>query len=464
MKTEYDSRIEQKIKEFDSMPKTECYHDNEIRFDIHSLEDSNFKKMVLYLDDITMSPMEFLITTVLTALSGAVGKFVYWQFTESFRLYLNIWSVLCGASTISKKSSAIQMGLHDLFRIDQLFRNDYKKQKENYDSDIKGKAGKDVSEIPKPKRNYLILPNDVTMESLSDILSNANRGLMWQSEFGGFLAQLGRSYSQDAKMVLTDIYDVPHFKEISRATKGNVFIERPCFSMVGASTLEWIKSNSSKDDLRTGFFARILFSIRNTNEKKFISVFDLGQLTYKSKYYFDTRSIYDFLTGIDAEQVLTATEGAIKIFKKYELESHEELTKLIESPDEISFKGRLIYYTLKIAALMALAEQRYEVHETDMRNAICLAGYYKRNIEKLIQDELVTKSEFALKEERILIKIKNAGTISRVDLLQSNIASGKKELDPILDNLIEKEQIELISLKRTTGRASRSYRFKVRNV
>jgi len=153
-----------------------------------------------------------------------------------------------------------------------------------------------------------------------------------------------------------------------------------------------------------------------------------------------------------------------KIFKKYELESHEELTKLIESPDEISFKGRLIYYTLKIAALMALAEQRYEVHETDMRNAICLAGYYKRNIEKLIQDELVTKSEFALKEERILIKIKNAGTISRVDLLQSNIASGKKELDPILDNLIEKEQIELISLKRTTGRSSRSYRFKVRNV
>ena len=113
---------------------------------------------------------------------------------------------------------------------------------------------------------------------------------------------------------------------------------------------------------------------------------------------------------------------------------------------------------------MALAEQRYEVHETDMRNAICLAGYYKRNIEKLIQDELVTKSEFALKEERILIKIKNAGTISRVDLLQSNIASGKKELDPILDNLIEKEQIELISLKRTTGRSSRSYRFKVRNV
>jgi hypothetical protein len=451
--------LEDKIKEFDSSPETKIYADNEIRFDIRTLEDSNFKRMVLYLDDITMSPLEFLITTVLTALSGSVGKFIYWQFTESFRLYLNVWSVLCGASTISKKSSAIQMGLHDLFRIDQLFRSDYKKQKENYDSEIKGRAGKDVSEIPKPRRNYLILPNDVTMESLSDILSTANRGLMWQSEFGGFLAQLGRSYSQDAKMVLTDIYDVPHFKEISRATKGNVFIERPCFSMVGASTLEWIKSNSSKDDLRTGFFARILFSIRNTNEKKFISVFDMGQLTYKSKYYFDTRSVYDFLTSIETEKVLTATAEAIKIFKKYELESHEELTKLIESPDEISFKGRLIYYTLKIAGLMALAEQRFEVNEIDMRNAICLAGYYKRNIEKLIQDELVTKSEFALKEEKIYRTIKELRVISRTELLRkSKLLS--KELDSIVSNLIEKEMIEMFTEKKGTGINKKSYRLR----
>lgn len=456
--------IDDKIKEFDSMPETAVYNDKEIRFDLRSLEDGNFKRMVSYLNDITMSPLEFIITTVLTGLSGAVGKYVYWQFTGSFRLYLNVWSVLCGVSTISKKSSAIQMGLHDLFRIDQSFRNDYLQQKAQYENDVKGKSGKESAEIPKPKRQYLILPNDVTMESLSDILSQANRGLMWQSEFGGFLAQLGRSYSQDSKMVLTDIFDVPHFKEISRATKGNVFIERPCFSMVGASTLEWIKSNSSKDDLRTGFFARILFSIRNTNEKKFISVFDMDKLSYKSPFYFDTRSVFDFLTSINEVKVLSANPKAIELFKRYELESHIELTKLIDSPDEVSFKGRLIYYTLKIAGLLAVADKRFEVNESDIKNAICLSNYYKRNIEKLIQDELVTKSEFALKEEKILLKVKNAGTISRVDLLQSNIVSGKKELDPILENLIEKEQIELISVKRNSGRASRSYRFKVRNV
>ena len=451
--------LEDKIKEFDSYPETTIYPDKEIRFDINSLRDGNFKRMVLYLDDITMSPLEFIITTVLTALSGAAGKFVYWQFTESFRLYLNVWSVLCGVSTISKKSSAIQMGLRDLFRIDKSFRNEFLEEKAHYETEIKGKSGKEIAEIPKPKRNYLILPNDVTMESLSEILSNANRGLMWQSQFGGFLAQLGRSYSQDAKMVLTDIYDVPHSKEISRATKGNVFIERPCFSMVGASTLEWIKSNSSKDDLRTGFFARILFSIRNTNEKKFISVFDMDKLSYESPFYFDTRSVFDFLTSISEVKVLSANTEAIELFKRYELESHLELTKLIDSPDEVSFKGRLIYYTLKIAGLLAIADQRFEVNESDIQNAICLSGYYKRNIEKLIQDELVTKSEFALKEEKIFKAIKELQVISRTELLRkSKLLS--KELDLIVINLIEKEMIEVFTEKKRTGINTRSYRLR----
>jgi hypothetical protein len=434
--------------------------DSEIRFDLDSLEESNFKKMVRYLNDITMSPLEFILTAVLTALSGAVGKQVYWSFTKSFRVYLNVWAVLCGISTISKKSSAINMSLHDLFRIDETLRNEYKKQKEQYENELKNKNGKEQIEVKKPVRDFLILPNDITVESLSDILSTSKRGIMYQSEFGGFLAQLGRSYSQDAKMVLTDLFDVPYFKEISRATKGITLIERPYFALIGASTLEWIRSNSNQDDLRTGFFSRILFSIRNTNEKPLISIFDLEQLTYKSKFYFDTRGVYDFLTAIDEEIVLTASEEAKAIYRNYEKDSHWELVKIIENQDELSFKGRLMIYTLKFAGLMALSEKRTEVNEIDMRNAIKLAGYYSRNIEKLVNDELKTKSDFVIKESKILEKIKRAGTISRVDLLQSNITNGKKELDPILENLREKEQIEVISLKKDKGRASTSYRFK----
>ena len=448
-----------KKEKFEQLPETKIYNDSEIRFDLNSLEESNFKKMVKYLNDITMAPLEFVLTVSLCALSGAVGKNVYWNFTKSFRVYLNIWAVICGISTISKKTSAIQIGLHDIFRIDELLRHNFKAQKELYDREIKTTNSKEQITIPKPVRDFLVLPNDVTVESLSEILSTSKRGIMFHSEFGSFLAQLDRSYTQGAKMVLTDLYDVPHTKEITRKS-GNTFIERPYFSMIGASTLEWIRSNSNQDDLRTGFFSRILFSIRNKNEKPLISVFDLEQLTFRSKYYFDTRSVYDFLTSINEETILTATKEAKAIYKTYEKEAYLELMNKIENNDELSFKGRLIIYTLKFAGVMALSENRFEVNGTDMRNAITVAGYFKRNIEKLINDELITKSDFAIKESKIFEKIKRMGTISRVDLLQSNIANGKKELDPILENLIEKELIEFISISKGKGKASRSYKYK----
>lgn len=416
--------------------------DDEIRFNVDELEDSVFKKMLLYLNDISMSPLEFLLTSLLTAMSGAVGKNVYWKFSESFHLYLNLWAVLVGPSTISKKSSAIQMALHDCFRIDANFRQFYQEEKKKYEA--LSKEEKEKTE--KPQREFLILPNDVTVESLSEILSHSKRGIMFHSEFGGFLAQLQRSYSQDAKMILTDLFDVPFIKEISRATKENTFIERPYFSMLGGSTIEWIKENSSKEDLRTGFFARMVFAIRNTNEKKFISVFDLNELTYKSEYYFNTREIFDFLVNINQEVILQATDEAKKIFKEYEKQNYFSLLELVRkknNEEEIAFKGRLVFSVLKIAGLLALAEKRFIIGQTEMRSAVLVGKYFEKNIQKLLENELIQKSPLELKEERIYDLIKEKDKILRSELMKRKIASSVKEFDSIVESLVQQDLIEI---------------------
>jgi hypothetical protein len=434
--------------------------DDEICFNVSELQDSVFKRMLFYLNDISMSPLEFLLTSLLTAMSGAVGKNVYWKFSESFNLYLNLWAVIVGASTISKKSSAIQMALHDCFRIDKNFREFYQEEKKKYEA--LSKEEKEKTE--KPQREFLILPNDVTIESLSEILSHSKRGIMFHSEFGGFLAQLQRSYSQDSKMILTDLFDTPPIKEISRATKENTFIERPYFSMLGGSTIEWIKENSSKEDLRTGFFARMLFSIRNTNEKKFISVFDLNELTYRSQYYFNTREIFDFLTSINEEHILQATDEAKKIFKEYEKQNYFSLLELVRkknNEEEIAFKGRLVFSVLKIAGLLALAGKKFVVDETAMRNAIVIGKYFQQNVEKLLQDELVQKSPLQVKEERIYDLIKEKDKILRSELMKRKIASSVKEFDLIIEGLIQQDLIEIAyEYNKGNNRRSVFYRLK----
>lgn len=436
------------------------FNDDEIRFDVNSLHDSVFKRMVKYYDDISMSPVEFIITTLLTAISGAVGKYAYWKFSESLRVYLNIWGVISGPSTILKKTSTIVTVLKDLINIDKNLREKYNYLKNEYEKKIKSK--KDKENLAKPNRGPLVLPNDVTIESFSDILAHSKKGIMWHSEFGGFLAQLNRSYSQDAKMVLTDLFDVPVGKEISRATKDNIYIERPYFAMIGASTMEWLRRNSSRDDVTTGFFARILFSIRNKNDKELKSIFDLNELTFKSKFYINTREIFDYLVSINEDIIIEADEEAKNIYREYEKRAQKEIENLVNKNDNsIPFMARLMNYTLKIAGLLALVEKKRIVSKIEMENAIVLTNYYKQNIEKLLSDELVDKENIAYKEKTIFEIIRrNNKPLQRSTLLRMNKTKDVKEFDTIIKNLIEKELIEEITIKEKGTKPKKLYKIK----
>src|ERR1035437_8390941 len=237
----------------------------EIIFDINKLNESNFKKMIRYYDSISSSPIEYLITGTFAALSGAIGKNAYLEITDSLNIYLNIWGVIIGPSTIMRKTSAINICKKEIQRISDTEYNDYKSKSFQYEkeaAEAKENKERSFNKVP-PVRKYIIFPNDSTVESLSDILSYSNRGLIVHSEFGSLLTQLSRSYSGDSKQFLTAIYHVLDSWEVSRSTKKNTVLQRPYLSILGATTIDWVKENSLPSDLRTGFLARFLYSISN---------------------------------------------------------------------------------------------------------------------------------------------------------------------------------------------------------
>jgi hypothetical protein len=452
----------QSIKEkFNSVP-AEILHpggETEILFNINSLSESNFKKLITYYDSISVSPIEFLITGTLTALSGAIGKMVFFDITDSLRIYLNIYAVIIGVSSISKKTTAINTVKKELERISAADYNSYLRESKEYQK-AKEISKQDKTDLIEPIRNYLILPSDSTIEALTDILSKSNRGLIVHSEFGGFLQQLNRSYSGDSKAFLTAVFDVPESYEISRATKQNILIQRPFISILGASVIDWIKENSSPADLRSGFFARFLFSIRNKADlnKKHIPLLKLKELTSRSEHYFNPRPIYDYLVSLSTPIELSINQDAAELHINYDTDSYMEMIESMNE-NELSFKARLVIYCLKIAGIIALADQRTTVSLNDMRDAIHLTNYYKKNAERLLNDEM-SQTEFNRSEKRVLFLIRaNGGKLQHSKLLQlGNFKT--KELTEIISNLTEKEQIEIISEKTKYNKFSKFYKLK----
>lgn len=414
----------------------------EILFDVSKLNDSTFKNMILYYDSIATSPVEFMITGTLSALSGAAGKNFYYKNTSSMNIYLNVWGVIIGPSSITRKTTALDLTVQELSRISTKKANEYKQVYNEYLKEIsEAKVKKTQLEKPAPIRKYIIFPQDSTIESLAEILSNSDRGLIVHSEFGSFLQQLNRSYAGDSKQFLTSIYDCPMSYEISRATKQNTLIERPFVSILGASTIDWVRENSSASDLRTGFLARFIFSIRNKPDehKAKIPLLKLKYLTSQSNYYINTRPIYDYLINSESPIEMKIDKKAEDLHCEYDLDSYEEMMNC-DNQNELSFKARLIIYALKFAGLIALSDKRTKVSYKDMQDGILLTDYYKRNVEQLLNREL-NQTEFSREETKALEIIgRKGGRIQHSDLMRLGNYN-KKPLDEILINLFEKEQL-----------------------
>jgi hypothetical protein len=373
------------------------------------------------------------------------------------KIHLNIWAVIIGKSSIMRKTTALNTVKEDLQRIEtqnyKIYKNDLTKWKNDFE---KNKSIKEFFDEPKPERKYVLFPNDSTIESLSEILSKSQRGLLAHSEFGSFLAQLNRGYSGDSKQFLTTIFDIPESYEVSRATKENTYLESPYLSIIGASTIDWVKENSTDADLRTGFFARMIFSIRNIPDKPFIPILKLSEITKQSENAIDTRALYQYLIDIDREIELDIEVKARERHIKYDFESYKELLQT-ENENEMSFKARLLIYSLKFAGIIAITDKRQFVTINDIEDSIQLTEYYKKNVVQLLNAEL-SQDDFSRSEDKILKLIEsNNNLISRTDLLNKSNQKAKG-LDEIISNLIQKEKVkEIIKQNETYGKKGRFY-------
>jgi primase-polymerase (primpol)-like protein len=284
-----------------------------------------------YLDlatELTDAYPEYHFMTALSLLSTAVDRKIQINVTPT-PLFPNIWTLLLGKSTVSRKSTALDIG-----------------------ETILGFAEMDEKK----------LPEDFSPEAFIEELEQNPQSLFMKDEFGEFLAKMDRSYQKGIGALLSRIYDCP--RNYSRKLRKNTFnVENAYVTMASACVPKQIARHTSVEDLESGFFPRIVvvwperhkerMDRQNTGQDVYDQQQRLGE--WVGGLYHSINYAYQ-LHGQESggKQVLrwNLDEEAIEYYNQW-CRDWEDFIMESEKGDEFSaFFGRLSDVVLKIACLL----------------------------------------------------------------------------------------------------------------
>lgn len=369
--------------------------------------------------DLTDAPVEFHLAAGLTILSAAVGNRVWFR-AWGKPVYPNLWTILLAPSGFFRKSTAIDLGMRLLKRVTP-------------DS---------------------ILPNEFTQERLMDILGAQPAGIVPVREFGSLLKYMRQDYNMQLREFLTEIYDAESYRKETKGG-GKVEIQNPALSILGATTIDWVVSNTSKEDLGSGFFARFVWWPA-TKKNGWRGLGDVGyDYGWTSLLEENLRYIVEHSRG-----EATIPPYVLKVFnqwlKRFESEVNEHgLPSVLQG-----FYIRLGMCVLKFACLyqIAMSPDHPAITEEAMRYAISLGNYLKGHIASLVTDGLTVT-----KDGRELLGVKEVIAaepgIDRSTLIRRTRLKSRN-LDALVQTLIESGEVAC-SVERVesgAGRPKLSYR------
>lgn len=359
--------------------------------------DNFIKNYLSYIEPLTDSPTDFKFMSALMVLSMVIGNKVYIQFGGQ-RIYPNLWLILIAPSSLYRKSTI----LHN---------------------------ARSLVEKVNPEA---ILPNEITPEALLETLQDRPIGCFIWSEFAGALAGWERSYMQGTKEFLSDIFDCPSFYQ-RKLKNAEYTIKNPCIGIFTATALSWFLSKVKDGDLRGGFLARFCYILTGP-KSQFIAIPPAP----------DTQKANQLVKYLNSLRDINCRMDTSVIHKDYEnwLREHEdELGKNQEHELLSGFYSRLAIYCLKFSMLYQLSENPNPVISKDsLRHSIALVEGLKKNVKKLVCEDLILDPRERDKQ-RILGLVRKNGGISHSECLQLSHMD-RNNFKKMIDTLIEQESIK----------------------
>lgn len=376
----------------------------------------------------TEIPERFSFWSGVSAISAILSRDAFVDMGY-FTVYPNTYIVLVAGSARCHKSTAISVGTKFMKQSKKQVKiMSQKMTPEALISSLSGMASKDETTIVNTAEGIMVVDELATL-----IDKNAfNSGLI---------------------PVLTKLYDSDDFTYETKS-RGIEHIQNPCLSLLGGSTIHWIKEAIPKVAIGGGFTSRVLFVFQESPEK----LVAFPSMSSEEKAIRDD-IINDLgdLENIRGEYVLT--REAAKFYED-EYKRFVNESSLFEDKDLSGYAGRRDIMILKLAMISSasikndlvidyddirIAKESLEVIESDMPRVL-----------KSISNEFVGNVS-----EEVLSFIMKKGEVYRSTLVKKmTYKLTSQQLSVILDTLLEYENVKgqpIIKMEKVKGRTKYIY-------
>jgi phage/plasmid primase-like uncharacterized protein len=383
---------------------------------------------------------------VLTTISVFMKKRFFINYYQV--LYPNLW-LLCIAGSGQFKTTALSRGLKFANEKNSKINNEIKELKKDLKVAQEEKEKTKIEEqIEQLTKENVLLPLKNTSEGLLELLDQGREGGIIASEFSDWLRGLEKSHNGDMKPMFVSLYDCVLTYEYHTKGGGTYIADKSFISIMGVTTLSWLKKDLKKDDSSSGFLARFLmFTIP---DQDIIPSFFPTQL--KAEKTNAEMAFEEKLKKI--EQTIsceyTYSEKAIKTGDYF----HQEIYKMKKNYNEKCkevlgcFEKRWSPYLVKLSMPIQFFfdDETTEIGEESVISAFNILLPAIKSTAELFEKEL-GESEHQQKERKVYRWIcekvaENGRPVTRAEIQASRqLSGGPKELDDVLEGLLLSEEI-----------------------
>ncbi len=361
------------------------------------------------------------------------------------KLYPNLWVACVGGSTMQRKSSSVnpvrRFLLDDVDYADTLISDTF--TMEGLYMQL-GFCEADPCDLV-PRREHceeLFQQNPKFPKGV---------GLFHTNEVSILLANLDKNYNAAGKSLLTDWYDCPpHFKKPTKS-QGVYYVWRPCVSILGATTLEWLNQSCRESDLAGGFLPRWLF-------------FHGGQKDYHLSNQ-DQPDEHSWQAVVNEMSRLKELPVVSIAMSKKALDWYDAWQRQLLKRCDLrltSWAGRLIANAKKVAMIYELttAPDSRTISSEALEMATRLMDRLLADLRNLMEYHIAFGKEDE-KLKKVLKCIKDAGEegILHSLLLRRLSPVKSKELEEYIITLEDRNQIVVESEDRRNYKVAKRYKF-----
>jgi len=196
------------------------------------------EKYMNFAEPLTEAPRQFHFYMAYMLLSCAVNRKAWYAKAGSFNMSPNLWFILIGPSSITKKSTMLNIALRHVL---------------------------DYTEIEFEK-----YPQGGSQENFLEILSEKPMGIITQSEFATFMDWVNRDYNTGLTSILSELFDQPKIIKRSVGTRGkrtDYKVENPFVNIATVTNIEWMNDCLKETKVTGGFIPRFNLILSNDTGK-----------------------------------------------------------------------------------------------------------------------------------------------------------------------------------------------------